>query len=487
MPQTPISVLIVGAGPTGLTLACDLARRGVTCRIIDKAQEYFAGSRGKGLQPRSLEVFDDFGIVGRVLSQGRFHMPIRAYEAEAVLSDFDPHEGRHPTPDVPYASTLIIPQFRVEENLRMLLEELGAHVELATELVALEQNEECVTATLQNGASQELVRSTFLVAADGGRSFVRKFLNVGFEGETWKDERMFVGDVRVDGMDRDHWHAWPKHSDGWVTLCPLPSTESFQFQAQVPAQEEGPPSIEAFQHILEKRSGRSDLKLYGATWLSLYKANVRMIDRYRIGRVFLAGDAAHVHSPAGGQGMNTGIQDAYNLGWKLGAVLNGARHSLLNTYEEERLPVAASLLGITTRLHRQFSSGNPNPMRRGPETLQLELNYRQSSLSRECSAPAGSLLPGDRAPDSHLLSGRLFDVLRGPRWTLLAPSVDAGLEYVAERNPSHLQIFDKTVVDDQYNPDTYYLIRPDGYIGLTGNSQSGAKIEAYLDEIYNAT
>ena len=113
------------------------------------------------------------------------------------------------------------------------------------------------------------------------------------------------------------------------------------------------PTLELFQSIIDERTGRSDLKLYDPTWLSLYRVNVRMVDQYRIGRIFLAGDAAHVHSPAGGQGMNTGIQDAYNLAWKLSAVLNGADGALLDTYEEERLPIAASMLGITTRLHRQ--------------------------------------------------------------------------------------------------------------------------------------
>ena len=235
---TDISVLIVGAGPTGLILACDLARRGVDFRIVEKATEYAVGSRGKGLQPRSMEVLDDLGVIDRILAHGQFHLPIRSYDGTTVLGDRDMHEGRHPTPDVPYESTLIIPQWRVEETLRLRLAEWGARVELATELVAFEQNEDYVTATLQKGDTREQVRSKYLIAADGGHSFVRKSLNVGFEGETWKEERLMTGDVRVDGLDRDHWHMWPKHKDGFVALCPLRSTEMFQFQAQVLPQEE---------------------------------------------------------------------------------------------------------------------------------------------------------------------------------------------------------------------------------------------------------
>jgi 2-polyprenyl-6-methoxyphenol hydroxylase-like FAD-dependent oxidoreductase len=505
-----VSVLIVGSGPTGLTLACDLARRGVDFRIIDKAPSYFPGSRGKGLQPRSLEVLDDLGVVDQILAHGRFHLPFRAYDGATILGDHDMHEGRYPTPDVPYASTLVIPQWRVEEILRLRLAD--KQVELATELVALEQDGDIVTSILKKGDFQEQVRSKYLVAADGGRSFVRKLLDVGFEGETWKDERMLVGDVRVDALDRDHWHTWPKHKDGWVALCPLPSTESFQIQAQIPPQEEMEPSLEIFQQIIDERTGRTDLKLYDPTWLSLYRANVRMVDRYRVGRVFLAGDAAHVHSPAGGQGMNTGIQDAYNLGWKLGAVLNGAEASVLDTYEEERLPIAASLLGITTRLHRQtFSNDAKEKMRRETETLQLELNYRNSSLSRQDGSLSTPLQAGDRAPDASLLDHRgdqvrLFDQFRGPWFTLLSfGSHDVtGLNevgkryeqnlrvYTIDRSPSNTAAPDTQLIDHHGHARNGYggedgalfLIRPDGYVGAIGDSRSIGFVESYLEQIY---
>lgn len=401
-------VLIIGAGPTGLTLAVDLARRGVPFRIVDAAPRPFHGSRGKGLQPRSMEVFDDLGLVDEILANGRFHVRMRHYRGHEVLRELDMHEGRHPTPDRPYASTLIIPQFRVEQILR---DRLGGAVEYGTALTGLHQDDEHVSATLTGG---ETVRARYLVACDGGKSFVRKHLGVGFLGETWEDQRLLVGDVRATGLDREYWHGWGDET-GFVGLCPLPSTDLYQFQATG----DGEPTLEHFRAIIGRH--RDDVEITEVTWSSLYRVNIRMVDRFRVGRVFLAGDAAHVHSPAGGQGMNTGIQDAYNLGWKLGI------DALLDTYESERKPVAESMLGITTRLH---TSGR---FERDEETLQLNLSYRDDS-------DAPGLQAGDRMPDGLVEQGRVFDLLRGTHFTTL------------ER------------------PDGPVLVRPDGYVAAVGRS-----------------
>ena len=424
MTTQSIDVLIAGAGPTGLTLACDLARRGVSFRIIDKSPSHFIGSKGKGLQPRSLEVMDDFGVIDTILGHGRFHLPFRGYDGSKALGERDPHAARHPTPSTPYASVLILPQWRVEETLRTLLATHGRSVDLATELTSLEQDASGVTATLQTPAGEEKVRCKYLVAADGGRSFVRKFLNVPFEGETWTEERMYVGDVQLRGLDREAWHAWPNHPDGLLTLCPLPSTDSFQLQALVQAGKEQEPSLELFRELVSQRTGGMDIELTGASWLSLYRPNVRMVSQYRIGRVFLAGDAAHVHSPAGGQGMNTGIQDAYNLGWKLEAVLKGAHEQLLNTYEEERLPVAANVLGLSSRLYREITSAGDDRLRGDATTLQLGITYKAMSLSQHCAHADFKIAAGDRAPDAPGLDSngqptRLFELLRGTQFTLL--------------------------------------------------------------------
>jgi hypothetical protein len=318
---------------------------------------------------------------------------------------------------------------------------------------------------------------------------------------------MLVGDVRVDGLDRDHWHSWPNTELGWVALCPLPNTDTFQFQAQIGPDEPDEPSLERFQQIIDERTAACGIRLHDATWLSLYRANVRMVDRYRVGRVFLAGDSAHVHSPAGGQGMNTGIQDAYNLGWKLGQVLNGAPAHLLDTFEEERLPVAAWMLGITSKLHRDGLRSDGKDHRRGPETLQLGINYRDASLARDDRESPGSVRAGDRAPDAPCQDAnatlvRLFDVFRGPHFTLLG----FGSEYrvvvseiamgcgsavrtrviVRAGEPAE----NGAIVDTAEHARRAYdiqtgavvLVRPDGYIGLITENQS-APIQNYLGNV----
>ncbi|GLY51698.1 FAD-dependent monooxygenase [Lentzea sp. NBRC 102530] len=410
-------VLIIGAGATGLTLALDLSRRGVPFRIVDAAPAPFAGSRGKGLQPRSMEVFHDLGVIEQVLASGRFHMKMRAYRGTEVVREWDVHEGREPTADRPYAATMLIPQFRVEQILR---EALPRAVEYGTPLTSFSQDEHGVTAVVGG----ETVRARYLVGCDGGKSFVRKELGVSFIGETHEDMRMLVGDVRVSGLDRDHWHQWGGRADQWLALCPLPGTDLFQFQATG----DGDPSAELYREIIRERTGRDDLVLRDVTWMSLFRTNIRMVDRFRVGRVFLAGDSAHVHSPAGAQGMNTGIQDAYNLGWKLGM------ETLLDTYESERKPVAEWLLGMTTAI---AMSGDPF-QRRGDETLQLSLSYRTTD--------GPGLQPGDRMPDGVTPEGRVFDLLRGPDFVTLDL------------------------------PDGPVLVRPDGYVAAVGRSA----IDAYF-------
>lgn len=410
-------VLIIGAGPTGLTLALDLSRRGVPFRIVDASAAPFAGSRGKGLQPRSMEVFHDLGVIEPILASGRFHLKMRVYNGREVLREWDVHEDRHPTIDRPYASTMLIPQFRVEQILR---DALPQPVEYGLPLTSFVQDDNGVTAVI----GSETVRAKYLVGCDGGKSFVRKHLGVQFVGETHEDKRMLVGDVRVSGLDREHWHSWGDGIDKWLALCPLPGTDLFQFQSTG----EGEPSFELYRRIVRERTGLDDVVLHDATWMSLYRTNIRMVDRFRVGRVFLAGDAAHVHSPAGAQGMNTGIQDAYNLGWKLGM------ETLLDTYEAERKPVAEWLLGMTTRI---MTSGKPFEQR-ADETLQLSLSYRTSD--------GPGLQPGDRMPDGVTDQGRVFDLVRGPDFVTLD------------------------------FPDGPVLVRPDGYVAAIGRSA----IDAYF-------
>ncbi|MGX6604240.1 FAD-dependent monooxygenase [Micromonosporaceae bacterium Da 78-11] len=213
-------------------------------------------------------------------------------------------------------------------------------------------------------------------------------------------------------------------------------------------------------------------------WTSQFRANIRMVSRYRVGDVFLAGDAAHVHSPAGGQGLNTGIQDAYNLGWKL-AVGDSA---LLDTYEAERLPVAADVLGISTRLHRRHVEQAADAMRRDDPVLrQLSLNYRTGPLSWERRAAPGSVQAGDRAPDARCgptAEARIFDLLRGPHATLLAFDWPGELPRATDRLRVHRIADGEAHQTYDVREPTLFLVRPDNYLGCA--TADPADVAAYL-------
>ncbi len=474
-------VLIAGAGPTGLTLACDLARRGVSCRIVDASPDSFRGSRAKGLMPRTLEVFDDLGVIDRVLASGGPFPPFRGYSGSAVLWDRTIYRMAgfpelEPGPDRPYTQFWMIAQWKTEEILRDRFVALGGRMETGTRLTAFTQDAEGVSATLSGPSGEEPVRCRYLVGADGGSSFVRKALGVSFLGETDATDRSIIADVKAAGPDRDHWHMWtnPGAPADRVSLCPLPKTEFFQFVAPVTTEAVPDLTLESLQALFDQRSGVAGVRLSDLRWSTVYRVNVRMAEKFRVGRVFLAGDAAHVHSPAGGQGLNTGVQDAYNLGWKLGAVLRGAPDSLLDSFESERLPVAADMLGMTTALHKQgFWFKSDAPRNAEIDIYQLKLNYRGGPLAR--GSARGPLQPGDRAPDAPCRSAngspvRLFDIFRGTQFTLLAfgkPGFPVGdvVRSFAVGPAGDLVDADGHVGRAYGVDDGYVLIRPDGYIG----------------------
>ncbi|GGR98746.1 hypothetical protein GCM10010269_41960 [Streptomyces humidus] len=433
-----VDVLIVGAGPTGLALGIDLARRGVDALLLERGETLAPGSRGKGLQPRTLEVYEDFGVVDEVLAAGG------PYPVSVVWTDgrrtgehriFDPVEdgGEISRFTVPW----MVPQWRNQEILRARLEELGGTVAFGREVAGIGQDEDGVTARLASG---EEIRARYAVAADGGRSTVRRALGIAMSGETVDPYPLLVADVRIPGLGRDRWHVFPPSGQGagYASICPLPGTEDFQLVAQLSGRTDIDLSPDGVRKAVAERTHLSPADVTEVRWSSEFRPRAALADRFREGRVFLAGDAAHVHSPAGGQGLNTSVQDAYNLGWKLGAVLSGrAPQALLDTYEEERRPVAEHVLGLSTAIHR-------NQARRGAGTRQLGLHYRESSLSEETRPAPGALRAGDRVPDLTVDGVRLFDRLRGPDWTLL--TLDDGV----------------------------FLVRPDGYVGWAGPSVDGS-------------
>ena len=496
--MTQTDVLVVGAGPTGLTLACDLARRGAAVRIVDRAQEFPGGSRGKGLSPRSLEVFDDLAVIDRMLASGITHLPHRKYQGAEVVAEVDPEAERVPTPGIPYPVGLMIPQWRVEQILRDRLAGLGVAVELGAELRGFSQHADGVTATV--GEAQ--IQARYLAGCDGGHSTVRKALGLSLRGQTPDVQLMAVGDVEVDGLGRDAWHQWFT-GNGAIMLCPLPGTSAFQVQASHELDQDGSPlepTLERFQQTFDRVAGVPGVRLHSLAWRSSYQVNVRMVDQLQAGRVFLAGDAAHVHPIAGGLGMNSGIQDAYNLGWKLGLVIAGdATPGLLGTYEDERLPIASWLLDITSErlsavLDAIKDKGGGVDAVATPELTQLMLRYPWSRLSRQTTSRPTGPRAGDRAPDAPLRDAatgrqtRLFDLFRGPHFTLLGIG-ERGVPVLGDTGTGIVKPYlvgpgglldDGGHVAHAYGTDALILVRPDGYIGLVAHPAQTGSAGEYL-------
>lgn len=500
-----LDVIIVGAGATGLTLACDLARRGVRFRIFDKSEYPFNGSRAKGVQPRAQEVFDDLGVIDKLTSVGSLYPPMCAHVWKFRLK-WHMQKITEVTPDVPYPNILLIPQWQTEKVLTDQLETSGHAVERGLEMIALEQNSERVSIQLQGKDGTQWVTARYLVAADGGRSFVRKALDVGFSGFSRDEGRMIVGDLQVDGLSRDAWHVWPTAKGGLIGLCPLPHTDLFQLMMRLQPEDEPQLSEAEVQKRWLAGTGLKSIRLHSPTWLSIFRPNVRMVEKYRVGRVFLAGDAAHVHTPAGAQGLNTGVQDAYNLGWKLDMTLRGASDALLDSYEEERLPVAAAVLKLSTKLYGADKQRSMPKMKRGDAERQLALNYRGSSLAMETGSRSGKLKAGDRAPDApcegRSNQRRLFDVFRGPHFTLLAFGESAALaiKKIEWPSPSMMRSFavlragaaldSTTLIDASGDVHEIYgigsgderliLVRPDGYIGFVADHEWEKTLSDYF-------
>jgi hypothetical protein len=278
-----------------------------------------------------------------------------------------------------------------------------------------------------------------------------------------------------------------------ISFCPLPGTDLFQLQGPIPLEGDIDLSAEGLNMLILERTHREDILINSVSWASAFHMNARLADHYRVGRVFLAGDAAHIHPPTGGQGLNTSLQDAYNLGWKLAAVLSGATEALLDTYEEERRPIAAHTLGLTSNLLDAMKRG---AMRRGREVHQLDLGYPESSLTLECAGRRGGLLAGDRAPDAPVRGAagqptRLFELFKGPFWTLLGYEADRSA--IAPRANLHIHIVgsegdvadDRRCVQDAYgiSAGDWVLVRPDGYVGAIVSPGETAALKSYMARV----
>jgi len=487
-------VVICGAGAAGLALAIELARRGIGFRLLEQRDTPFQGSRGKGIQPRSQEIFEDMGILDQLFAAGGPYPVSRTYHADGSTTDNEPKVPGPATPGEPYGTPLMVPQFLTEDVLRKRLAELGARVEFSHALSGFEQDADGVSLRIDTPSGEQRLRTRYLIGADGGRSFVRQSLNIDFPGRALQ-VRAVVADIPLDGLTRDAWHRFNEDDmQRQIALCPLLGTSLFQLQAPVPLDGDVDISLEGLNSLIQQRTGRGDVIAQSVSWVSLYQMSARLAERYRRGNVLLVGDAAHIHPPTGGQGLNTSVQDAYNLGWKLAAVLNGASAALLDSYEEERRPIARSMLELSMKLLANAKRGDNA---RGREVQQLDLQYQASSLSLQQSTPQRRIKPGDRAPDA-LLGGaggqvkRLFELFRGTHWTLLGYEADraaaparAGLEVHVIGRHGDLADKDQEFADTfGLQPGEWLLVRPDGYVAAVVEAACIDALIAHFDAIH---
>ncbi|HEY1176850.1 MAG TPA: FAD-dependent monooxygenase, partial [Phytomonospora sp.] len=463
-----------------------------------------------GVRARTQEVFEDLGVLEALAKHAESGLSTRFYDAdghvvrEAVMYDAPP------VPGAPYPGSLIVGQQFTEAVLRDRLASFGVEVELGAELVDLVQGPDEVTATVLRGGRREEIRGRYLVGCDGGGSTVRKLAGISFLGETWERQRMLFGNLHVEGLDDSATHMWASGHRGMLTLSPMPRSGTWFFTAPLPEHGDlDPMTVETFADIFAERVGLPGVRFSDPVYLSVYQVNIRMVDRYRDGRVLLAGDAAHVHTPAGGQGMNTGVQDAYNLGWKLARVLRGAPERLLDTYEEERLPIAEHVLASTTARGRHWAGSDTARVSdrivgafqgRDPfsDVSQLSVGYRGGSLSRDLDEAIG-IRAGDRAPDATCVDPatgarvRLYDLFRSSRFTLLvfgsgpAPRVDEDGEVRTHRilaGPTDAKALHDTTGEAHglYGVDGsgLVLVRPDGYVALAGGAWDDRSVSDYL-------
>ncbi|MCX2712903.1 FAD-dependent oxidoreductase [Mycolicibacterium sp. J2] len=511
-------VLIVGAGPTGSALAIDLARRGISVRVIDKATRGFPGSRAKGLQPRTLEVLYDLGALPDITAGGSLYPPMGLHLGPVTVPLRMMAKGQR-GPDIPFPDTWLIPQSRTNQALHDVLESHGVCVESDSELADFTDSGTSVIAHVVSPRGREEVNARYVVGADGGSSVVRKQAGIEFTGSTDDADRTLIIDATVAGkLSRKYWHVWPGLGGRFIGACPLPHSDLFQWMIRLAPDEEAPSGIDAINARIQSHTRNKHLSITSISWESVFRPNIRLAERYRRGRVLLAGDAAHVHPPAGAQGLNTGIGDAYNLGWKLAQVLAGAPESLLDTYEQERRPIAAGVLGLSTKKYEGIGKLDPSSYRRGSDEKQLTLTYRGGPLAPSAADHTATLRVGDRAPDADLLSRdgdrvRLFDAYRGTHFTALAYGphaatslaalrwpvtgaplqrlrIDAGTSgpsvHPREEGPATGDLVDTSGGFRQaygVSGDTLLVIRPDGYIGHIAQHDLIRSTQAVIDTL----
>jgi 2-polyprenyl-6-methoxyphenol hydroxylase-like FAD-dependent oxidoreductase len=503
-------VLIVGAGPTGLMLANQLGRRGVRALLVDRHAHPARETRALGVQARTMEIYAQLGVVGRALDLGKRGTGANVWAngrraARVPLGE----TGRAATP---YPYLFVLGQDDNERILGERLRDWGQAVRWNTELVALEQHAGHVAATLkQPDGTQRTVTAAWVAGCDGARSAVRELNGIRFPGAPY-EHVFYVADVEATGgMVPEEVNAYLA-AEGFLLFFPMRGDDHWRVVGILPGPLAGREGGR-FEDVLPsvRAAAGSDLAFKTCTWFSTYRIHHRAAARFRQGRCFVLGDAAHIHSPVGAQGMNTGLQDAYNLGWKLALVAGGkADARLLDSYEDERLPIAQRLLDTTDRGFRLAVSQSPfarlfrtqvaariaafvlrfeRAQRFAFRTIsQIGIQYRASALSEDGGLPEAAPRAGDRFPWLHLTfaAGKpvedSFERLDDLHFHLVAvgqpaPEVKADVQvHVLPDTPGNAKELARAGIPAR----AFYLVRPDGYIGLSGAALQPGAVERYL-------
>jgi 2-polyprenyl-6-methoxyphenol hydroxylase-like FAD-dependent oxidoreductase len=524
-----MDVLVVGAGPAGLTMANVLARKDVRFRIIDKKGGPVEESRALVVHAKTLELLDRLGLADRAVEDGQRMGAVAVFRkgkpAGKISFLDDGADGR-----TPYPFALVLEQNGTERILIESLEEAGGRVEWETELLSLTQTPDGARATVRRpGGTEETIEAGWVVGADGASSPVRHSLGLGFEGDTY-EQTLFLADVEMEWGYGSRQVSIDLTRGGFYGFFPMPGDKRFRLIGNVPEalKEKEPITVGDVQGVLDHYSGLKT-RITSVNWASIYRTHRRMTERFRVGRVFLVGDAAHIHSPAGGQGMNTGIGDAYNLGWKLGLVAKGlAQESLLDSYEAERIPFARSILNGTDRgfslqvttdtvaqrfkilftpLLFMFASKLP-PIRKRIFWLisQLWTNYRESPAVAESGPERKGPRAGDRAPYGFFETGpddgqSIFEVLRTAEHHVLlfegggveppGPGrTQGGLRELISAYEAPFQVHEVAAGNRQLHwrygvgSPSLFLVRPDGHVAYRGLADDLEGLKSYLDGLF---
>jgi 2-polyprenyl-6-methoxyphenol hydroxylase-like FAD-dependent oxidoreductase len=458
-----IDVIVVGGGPTGMMLASELRLHGVHALVLEKDAEPTKIVRSLGLHVRSIEVMDQRGLLERFLAHGK------KYPLGGHFAGID-----KPWPDqmdTAHGYVLGIPQSVTDRLLTERAAELGAEIHWGTELVGLSQDDHGVTAELADGAR---LRSRYLVGCDGGRSTVRKLLGVGFPGEPASTEWL-LGEMEVTSPLEEVTAVVAEIRKTHRGFGVGPIGDGL-YRAVVPAEgvaEDStvPPTLEEVKQRLRVFAG-TDFGVHSPRWLSRFGDATRLAERYRVGRVLMAGDAVHVHPPLGGQGLNLGVQDAFNLGWKLSAEVGGwAPEGLLDSYQTERRPVAAGVLDYT-RTQSELISLKPGPQavrRLIAELMEFEevnryLIEKITAIGIRYDFGEGHALLGRRLRDVELKRGRLYALMHGGRGLLLDQTGRLSVEGWTDRVDHIVDVSEELDVPA-------VLLRPDGHVAWVGEDQ----------------